>query len=79
MELKWHELRSSTDANIQSMCSLLKKIEVLPYYDIIDESDEVLRHKYQLIYAVGSCGQLPDGIDRWIACQAILKQLQTNS
>ena len=56
MELKWHELRNSNDAGIQSMCSKLKEIEELPYYDIIDESDEVLRHKYQLIYAVGSCG-----------------------
>ena len=61
------------------MCNLLKSIEELKYYDIIDESDEVLRHKYQLIYAVGSCRQLPDGKDRWIACQAILKQLQNNS
>jgi hypothetical protein len=50
------------------MCCLLKKTEELHYYDIIDESDEVLRHKYQLIYAVGSCDQLPDGVDRWIAC-----------
>lgn len=55
MELKEHELRSRSDAKIQSMCSLLKKIEELCYYDIIDESDEVLRHKYQLVYAVGSC------------------------
>jgi hypothetical protein len=68
MELKWHELRNNTNAEIQSMCCLLKKIEELCYYDIIDESDEVLRHKYQLIYAVGSCAQLPDGEDRWIAC-----------
>lgn len=56
MELKCLELRKSTDVKIQSICSLLKKIEELKYYDIIDESDEVLRHKYQLIYAVGSCG-----------------------
>jgi len=28
------------------MCKLLKEIEELKYYDIIDESDEVLRHKY---------------------------------
>ena len=78
MELKEHELRSLPDEKIQRMCSQLKRIEELRYYDIIDESDEVLRHKYQLIYAVGSCIQLPDGKDRWIACQAILKQLQNN-
>jgi hypothetical protein len=56
MELKEHELRSIPDDKIQRMCCLLKIIEELRYYDIIDESDEVLRHKYQLIYAVGSCG-----------------------
>ena len=55
MELKEHELGSIPDDKIQRMCCLLKRIEELRYYDIIDESDEVLRHKYQLIYAVGSC------------------------
>ena len=53
MELKQQELRDSNDDGTQRMCSLLKKIEELHYYDIIDESDEVLRHKYQLVYAVG--------------------------
>ena len=51
----------------------------MPYVDIIDESDEILRNKFQLIYAVGSCLSLPDGKDRWVACQeAVLWQLQSN-
>ena len=29
--------------------------------DIIDESDEILRHKYQLLYAVGAQQPVGDG------------------
>ena len=79
LELKWFELRSSINgADNVNVCSLLQKIKSLPYLDIIDESDEVLRHKYQLIYSVGSCFSLPDGVDRCVACQAVLYQLQVN-
>ena len=75
LELKRHELRS---ANKDNICNLLDKISAFPYVDIIDESDEILRNSFQLIYAVGSCLPLPDGKDRWVACQAVLWQLQSN-
>jgi len=40
------------------------------WYDIIDECDEVLRHRYQLIYAMGVSIALPGGANRWMAVQA---------
>ena len=53
-------------------------MEQLPFCDIFDESDEILRHTYQLIYAVGSHEQLPGAQCRWTVAEALLKQLQTN-
>jgi hypothetical protein len=57
---------------------LLEKIETFPYLDIFDESDEILHHKYQLIYAVGSCIPLPQGNQRLVAVQAVLHEVQNN-
>jgi hypothetical protein len=48
------------------------------WYDIIDECDEVLRHRYQLIYAMGVSIALPGGANRWRAVQAILAMLAHN-
>ncbi len=74
LQLKWHELRSSA-ADVGAVCAALKELEAQPFFDILDESDEILRYKYQLIYAVGACKALPAGSDRWIAAQAVLKWL----
>lgn len=43
--------------------------------DILDECDELLRHNFQLIYAVGSPKSLPQGPHRWRAIQAILEAI----
>lgn len=48
------------------------------WYDIVDECDEVLRHRYQLIYAIGESINLPGGANRWRAVQAILAVLAHN-
>ena len=40
--------------------------------DIIDESDEILRHKYQLLYTIGSQQTIDAGERRWQVLQAIL-------
>lgn len=87
LHLKWHELylkeeeeaveSEAVDDNIEIQ-KQLALVAQLPYVDIIDESDEVLRHKYQLIYAVGSSDGLPNGPERWIAAEAILYQLHHN-
>jgi len=64
----------------EAMCTQLRKvIDELPYLDLLDESDEMLSHKYQLIYAVGSCCELPAGKERWVGAQALLRQLQTST
>ena len=46
------------------------------FVDVFDESDEVLRHKFQLIYAVGNPVALPNGPKRWGAIQALLRVIQ---
>lgn len=45
----------------------------LQYLDVMDESDAILSHKYQLIYAVGGASALPSGRTRWVVVQALLK------
>ncbi|CAF3941269.1 unnamed protein product [Rotaria sp. Silwood1] len=41
--------------------------------DVLDESDEVLHVKYQLIYTVGRQQQIDGGMERWKAIQLILR------
>ena len=41
------------------------------WYNILDESDEILHVRYQLIYALGDIVQLPDGHIRWSTAQAL--------
>ncbi|CAL8123849.1 unnamed protein product [Orchesella dallaii] len=45
--------------------------------DIMDESDELLNVKYQLVYTVGSQVPVDGGKLRWITCQKLLKKVQT--
>ncbi|CAF1228031.1 unnamed protein product [Adineta steineri] len=40
--------------------------------DVLDESDEILHVKYQLIYTVGTQQQVDGGSERWIAIQSVL-------
>ena len=61
LQLKWHELRLQGE---HALCELLDQFFALPSRDCLDESDEVLRHKYQLIYAVASPIPLPEGHER---------------
>ncbi|KAJ1423382.1 hypothetical protein B484DRAFT_398675, partial [Ochromonadaceae sp. CCMP2298] len=58
---------------------LRRVIVEIPFLDLMDESDEILYSKFQLIYAVGSCCELPAGKERWAGAQALLKQLQTST
>jgi hypothetical protein len=84
LQLKWHEVRLVEESRSREdvkksnreIRSVLAKIDNLPFYDVLDESDEVLNHKYQLIYAVGNCLKLPAGDERWVAAEALLLELQ---
>jgi hypothetical protein len=46
------------------------------FVDILDESDEILRHKYNLIYSVGNHMGLEAGSHRWTVCQALLMAIK---
>ncbi|GAB4822814.1 hypothetical protein N2152v2_009860 [Parachlorella kessleri] len=59
----------------QELCARLDRLAGLPYVDLLDESDELLHHRYQLIYAWGAQDQLPAGEARARACQALLHLL----
>jgi hypothetical protein len=74
LQLKWIEGGTSPEIR-----KCLKGLEDFPFIDIFDESDEILHHKFQLIYAAGSCTPLPAAKERWVAAQAILNVLQQNS
>ena len=84
LQLKWQEVllaeQSSSSEDVKKLNreirSVLAKIDDLSFYDVLDESDEVLIHKYQLIYAVGNCLKLPAGDERWVAAEALLLELQ---
>ena len=84
LQLKWLEMRRAANdleapsSPAAALVTSLPKLESLPYYDVLDESDEILRHKYQLIYAIGAAEALPSGPQRWVVAEAVLKQLQTS-
>lgn len=52
--------------------ALLSRVAAMPYKDIVDECDEVLRPQRQLVYAVGDPLDLPHGRRRWLMAQALL-------
>ncbi|CAF1685466.1 unnamed protein product, partial [Adineta ricciae] len=47
--------------------------------DILDESDEILHVKYQLIYTVGSQQQVDAGAERWATIQSILQLVKMHA
>ncbi|KAG2492072.1 hypothetical protein HYH03_009568 [Edaphochlamys debaryana] len=56
-------------------CSALDELAALPYMDVLDESDELLHHRFQLIYACGAPTGLPAVTERAGAVQAVLSSL----
>ncbi|KAL1736788.1 hypothetical protein EV714DRAFT_242226 [Schizophyllum commune] len=45
---------------------------------LLDESDEILSHKYQLIYTVGNPGPLEGHPERWLVLQKVLSLVSSN-
>ena len=76
LQLKWHEMRLASGKT--DLIKQLPLLDSLPYCDLLDESDELLHHKYQLIYAHGSNVMLPAGKQRWQSVQTLLGLLQTS-
>ncbi|GAX73071.1 hypothetical protein CEUSTIGMA_g524.t1 [Chlamydomonas eustigma] len=90
-QLKHHEMRLAHEKQKSDMVTaetkgpddnlLLKMLDVLqrfPYVDILDESDELLHHRFQLVYAHGSATLLPAVIDRAVVAQALLRIISDN-
>eukprot|EP00957_Ditylum_brightwellii_P211337 15366067-Ditylum_brightwellii.AAC.1 len=46
------------------------------WYDVIDEVDEVLHHRFQIVYSMGTAKPLPQGRHRWRSIQALLKMME---
>lgn len=69
LELKTKELVLRKECSIASELRTLKEFS---WIDVLDECDELLHHRFQLIYAFGSVQELPAGPHRWRAAQALL-------
>ena len=83
MHLKQHELRAAAARDggdggkaHSTAADMLARFESLPWRDVYDESDELLRVKFQLVYAVGSPGELPFLQERAAALAALLLALR---
>jgi hypothetical protein len=77
LELKAKELIVRTgDTDLASAIESIIKADF--WRDILDECDELLRHRYQLIYAIGTPIPLPSGPHRWRAVQAVFDALAQN-
>jgi hypothetical protein len=77
LELKWHEMQAQGEGSLE-ICQCLQKVFDLPYLDMHDESDEVLRHNLQLIYSVGTCRGLSAMRSRHTVLHALLLQMREN-
>lgn len=71
LELKVKELSLNRNSDLSE--ELEKVVSGNSYCDIIDEVDEVLNHRFQLVYSVGTPQALPQGMSRWLSVQALLK------
>ncbi|CAF4672381.1 unnamed protein product [Rotaria sp. Silwood1] len=47
--------------------------------DILDESDEILHVKYQLIYSIGGQKQVDGGLERWRTIQSVLNLVKQHA
>jgi Protein of unknown function (DUF3645)./Protein of unknown function (DUF3638). len=73
LELKVKELEIS---NEQITCQSLKEVQSRKYFDIFDEVDEILHHRFQLVYSMGNPSPLPEGNRRWEVSAGLLEVLQ---
>lgn len=74
LHLKVKELHRNKDVTLSGAVKGL--FHDFQYFDVIDEIDEVLHHRYQLIYSIGEPVSLPQGHNRWKTVQGILKMTQ---
>ena len=70
LELKVKEL--SLGERVGEADQLQHLLDGYRWMDILDESDELLHHRFQLVYACGAVQGLPGGSHRWCAAEALL-------
>ena len=70
LELKVKELHLNGEINLSKE---LEKVVLDTWCDILDEVDEILHHRFQLVYSIGNVQSLPQGKHRWRPIQALLK------
>ena len=44
LRLKWHEMRGKEGG--QAICPALEDLAAVPFQDVLDESDEILHHRF---------------------------------
>eukprot|EP00927_Polykrikos_kofoidii_P086643 TRINITY_DN9772_c0_g1_i1.p1 TRINITY_DN9772_c0_g1~~TRINITY_DN9772_c0_g1_i1.p1 ORF type:complete len:1878 (+),score=199.27 TRINITY_DN9772_c0_g1_i1:778-5634(+) len=79
--LKFYELSLENEVNRETaagakVLDVLKKVLEFPAIDLLDEADEILRHKFQLVYAIGHPIDLVNGTERWQTLMGILRIIQ---
>ncbi|GLC49187.1 thioredoxin-disulfide reductase [Pleodorina starrii] len=75
LQLKRLELgvgQQKQDDETADICTALDHLAAMPYLDLLDESDELLHHRLQLIYACGAPTALPGLQERTTVMQALL-------
>lgn len=74
LELKIIELYRSGHTKLSA--ALKRRCHQIQFRDVIDECDEMLHHRYQLIYATGSVQGLPDAAHRFVSSRFLLSCLR---
>lgn len=74
-QLKGYEIAGKNNAPLAKSLIDIQKWLNKNVRDILDESDELLHVKYQLIYAIGNQEHLDGGELRWKICQGILRRI----
>ncbi|CAM9355098.1 unnamed protein product [Chrysoparadoxa australica] len=77
MKLKSHEVALQNGVEDVAY-KMLKTVLQAPTWDVLDESDALLNPRQHSIYASGAPQRMPDGKERWIAAQALLRVLAYN-
>ncbi|CAF0948665.1 unnamed protein product, partial [Didymodactylos carnosus] len=62
----------------RSMLSVQRWLKIFAR-DVLDESDEILHVKYQLIYTVGGQQQIDGGLERWKTIQSVLNLVKQHA
>jgi Protein of unknown function (DUF3638)/Protein of unknown function (DUF3645) len=77
LELKEIELYRSGELDLGE--KVHKLCHSFGWQDVLDESDELLHHRFQLIYACGSVAELPESTHRFQATQLLFRCLREDA